>query len=114
MLSVARDFALEGFILKRADSRYQPGRRSRDWIKYVCRQRTSVVVGGWIPSRNNPEAVATVLMGAHDSTGNLVYCGHVGVFGLTTRLRRCTVPRSAANCSSTRSVTVCMIISPYG
>ena len=62
MLSVARDFALEGFILKRADSMYQLGRRSRDWIKHVCRQRTSVVVGEWIPPRKNPEAVATVLM----------------------------------------------------
>jgi len=87
MLSVAAEFSLEGFILKRSNSTYQPGRRSPDWIKYVRRERARVLLCGWIPSRSNPDVVATLLLGAYDRAGALTYCGHVGSFGLTTRLR---------------------------
>jgi ATP-dependent DNA ligase len=35
-------------VMKRADSTYQPGRRSKSWIKSVLRRRTAVVVCGFI------------------------------------------------------------------
>jgi bifunctional non-homologous end joining protein LigD len=88
MLSVASEFALEGFVVKRAASKYQPGGRSRDWIKHVRRERTNVVVGGWIPSRTQPGGAATLLLGGYDRVGNLTYCGHLSCFGLSSRLRR--------------------------
>jgi bifunctional non-homologous end joining protein LigD len=33
LLGIAQDFGLEGIVSKRLDAKYQPGVRSRDWIK---------------------------------------------------------------------------------
>ena len=49
MFDVARELALEGIVIKRASSTYQPGRRSAAWIKAVVRRRNPMVVGGFIP-----------------------------------------------------------------
>jgi ATP-dependent DNA ligase len=37
----------EGLIAKRADSLYQPGRRSGDWLKLKCVHEQELVIGGW-------------------------------------------------------------------
>jgi bifunctional non-homologous end joining protein LigD len=52
LLDVARELSLEGVVMKRADSTYQPGRRSKSWLKSVLRRRAAVVVAGWIPGAN--------------------------------------------------------------
>ena len=38
---------LEGIVSKRLTSRYRPGLRSKDWLKFAHRRRDSYVVGGW-------------------------------------------------------------------
>ncbi len=38
---------LEGIVSKRADSRYEPGRRSRDWLKVKTQGRQELVVAGY-------------------------------------------------------------------
>lgn len=47
----ARDHKLEGIVAKRADSRYEPGKRTGSWVKlrYNCRQQ--FVIGGYTPKR---------------------------------------------------------------
>jgi ATP-dependent DNA ligase len=46
-LGVAQQFALEGLIPKRLDSRYEAGRRSGAWIKVKLTQQQEFVIGGY-------------------------------------------------------------------
>jgi bifunctional non-homologous end joining protein LigD len=85
MFDVVRDMGLEGLVCKRASSTYQPGRRSNAWIKSVVRHRAPMVVGGWVPVRTGN--IGSLLVGAHDVDGRLLYCGHVG-FGFNAQTRR--------------------------
>ena len=46
---VSERFGLEGVVAKRLDSPYEPGRRSRSWLKLKNTTRQEFVVGGWMP-----------------------------------------------------------------
>lgn len=105
LLEVTTDLALEGVVCKRAASTYQPGRRSRSWVKTVIRRQAPLVVAGWVPGRANP--VGALLVGGHDSDGRLVYCGAVssGLSRLAKRtiheqLLLLEVPASPLACQS--------------
>ncbi|MEU6125363.1 non-homologous end-joining DNA ligase [Streptomyces sp. NPDC047123] len=78
----ARDFTraqgLEGIVLKRLDSVYEPGVRSRSWIKVRHVRTVDVVIGGWVPVRGRPGGPpGAVLVGAFEG-GGLEYLGSVG------------------------------------
>ena len=52
-----------------------------------------MVVGGFIPGGGrHTGGIGTLLVGAHNDTGELVYAGHVGT-GLSDRLRRTLLVR---------------------
>jgi bifunctional non-homologous end joining protein LigD len=68
---------LEGILSKRRASRYQPGRRSRDWVKRAHRTSSTVVVGGWRPQVGGTD-LAALLVGAPQPDGTLRYLGRVG------------------------------------
>nr|WP_280186824.1 MULTISPECIES: non-homologous end-joining DNA ligase [Nocardia] len=88
MLSVAREHGLEGIMSKRLDSTYQPGRRSRLWIKSPLRRTSDVVVAGWISSRSGgQDSIGSLILGAYDADSTFTYIGHVGT-GFTARMRR--------------------------
>ncbi|MGW4351088.1 non-homologous end-joining DNA ligase [Nocardia sp. NPDC004582] len=88
LLEVAREHRIEGIVSKRTDSVYLPGRRSPAWIKTPLRQRTEVVVAGWTPGAGGfGTTFGSLIMGAHDETGRLVYLGNVGT-GFTQAARR--------------------------
>lgn len=78
-----RENGLEGVVSKRLSSRYHPGRRSSDWLKFPHRATDSVVVGGWRPETTNATRLGAVLVGRPSATG-LRYLGRVGS-GLTGR-----------------------------
>lgn len=85
LLAVARRHALEGLIAKRTDSPYQPGRRSRLWIKRALFATQEAVIGGWQPGGGHRAGtIGSLLLGAHDADGALRYVGHVGS-GFTER-----------------------------
>jgi bifunctional non-homologous end joining protein LigD len=85
LLEVARRHGLEGVVAKRASSRYQPGRRSSDWIKTPLRDTLDVLIGAWIPLTGQTE-LGALLVGAYDAGGSLIYLGHVGTgFNAATR-----------------------------
>ncbi|TCO55716.1 hypothetical protein [Actinocrispum wychmicini] len=66
-------------MAKRTSSLYQPGARSRDWIKTTFRSTTEVVVGGWtFGSGTRAGRIGALLVRAHDDAGQLVYLGKVG------------------------------------
>ena len=55
LLEAAKRQGLEGVIAKRGDSRYQPGRRSRDWLKVKTHGRQEFVVAGYTRGKGTRE-----------------------------------------------------------
>ncbi len=69
---------LEGVVAKRLTSTYQPGRRSRAWVKVKHEHRQELVVGGWRPGTGaRTGQVGALLVGYHDASG-LRCAGGVG------------------------------------
>jgi bifunctional non-homologous end joining protein LigD len=69
---------IEGMIGKRADSTYQPGRRSPDWVKVKAWQTQSCVIAGWTGGRGRrTEQLGALILGVYDGA-DLVHCGQVG------------------------------------
>jgi bifunctional non-homologous end joining protein LigD len=68
---------LEGIVSKRLSSRYRPGQRSKDWLKFAHRRRESYVVGGWRPETDSKDRLGAVLIG-EPVVGGLRYRGRVG------------------------------------
>ena len=77
MLDNARKQGWEGIIAKRIDSRYEPGNRSREWLKLKIEFRQEFVVGGYTEPRNSREHIGAILLGYFDQ-GRLIYAGHTG------------------------------------
>ncbi len=68
---------LEGIVSKRLTSRYRPGLRSKDWLKFAHRRRESYVVGGWRRETDSQDRLGAVLVG-QPTNGGLLYRGRVG------------------------------------
>lgn len=68
---------LEGILSKRLSSRYQPGVRTRHWLKFPHRRRSSYVVGGWRLETDSADRLGALLVGEPTPRG-LVYRGRVG------------------------------------
>jgi len=101
-LATSLERNLEGVVAKRRDSRYEPGRRSRSWVKVKHVRTQEVVVGGWRPGEGRRAGgIGSLLMGVPGPDG-LDYVGHVGtgfsdavlddLAGRLTPLRRTTSP----------------------
>jgi bifunctional non-homologous end joining protein LigD len=60
-----QSLGLEGFVLKRRDSPYLPGRRSPAWAKVKLVRRREFVVGGWLEGRGG--AVGSLALGVWDT-----------------------------------------------
>jgi bifunctional non-homologous end joining protein LigD len=78
IIAVSRQFGLEGVMAKRLDSVYEPGKRSRAWLKLKNRARQEFVVGGWQPGeKGRTGSIGSLLVGYYDGE-DLVYAGKVG------------------------------------
>ena len=87
VLDTAAEYGLHGVVAKRADSTYQPGRRSRSWVETAVRRCQEVVIGGWVPSKRGPAGtLGSLLVGVPTERG-LRYVGQVGT-GLGSATRR--------------------------
>lgn len=75
---------VEGVVAKRRVSPYQPGIRSRDWIKAVHRTETDAVVIGWRPESGGRSRVGALVV-AEAQDGQLRYVGSAGS-GMTQTL----------------------------
>jgi bifunctional non-homologous end joining protein LigD len=78
LYEVAEEQGLEGVVSKRADSRYHPGRRTRDWLKTKTHGNDEFVVVGWTKgqgSRSN--AFGSLVLGEYRD-GGLHWVGNVG------------------------------------
>lgn len=77
MLEKARRQGWEGIIAKRIGSPYEPGVRSRNWLKLKIEFREEFVVGGYTEPRNSREHIGALLLGYFDK-GRFIYAGHTG------------------------------------
>lgn len=78
---------LEGIMAKRVNSRYEPGRRSHDWIKFKPRLRQEFVIGGWIEGQGSRSSgIGSLLVGYYDRE-QFHYAGRAGS-GLTVDTQR--------------------------
>jgi len=87
VMTAAREQGLEGVVAKRLGSVYQPGRRSRAWVKTPIRHTAEVIIAGWSPNTNNPNVLGSLMLAGHNEAGELVYLGDVGT-GFTETARR--------------------------
>ncbi|MFO7257421.1 MAG: non-homologous end-joining DNA ligase [Bacteroidota bacterium] len=74
---------LEGMIAKKKDSRYQPGKRSADWLKIKNIHTQEAVIVGFTDPKGSRQYFGSLLLAVHDK-GKLVSIGNVGT-GFTTR-----------------------------
>jgi bifunctional non-homologous end joining protein LigD len=77
---------LEGIMAKRLDSRYQPGKRSPDWLKLKTVHRQEAVIVGWTEPRAGRQYFGSLVLAVHRD-GRLSYAGHVGTGFSDTDLR---------------------------
>jgi bifunctional non-homologous end joining protein LigD len=77
-LARARELGVEGIVAKRLTSRYEPGRRSKDWIKVKNTATQEVVLGGWRPGKGNRAGTIGSLLLGLPSPDGLRYAGQVG------------------------------------
>lgn len=77
MLERAARSGWEGIIAKRIDAPYQPGVRTRDWVKLKVVHEQELVVGGWTEPRASREHLGALLLG-YWKDGELIYAGHTG------------------------------------
>jgi bifunctional non-homologous end joining protein LigD len=83
LLQATFDQGLEGIVSKERSSRYEFGARSRHWLKFAHRRRTSWVIGGWRYETDSTSRLGAVLVGEPTASG-VVYRGRVGS-GITGR-----------------------------
>jgi len=78
LLAAAKERRLEGVMGKRLDSRYQPGRRSRDWLKFKAHAEQEFVVAGYTRGQGRREgSFGALVLGAYEG-GELGWVGNVG------------------------------------
>src|SRR5207248_4214479 len=68
-----RRLGLEGVVAKRRSSIYQPGKRTRAWVKVKFNRRQEFVVGGFKPNATNFDSL---LVGYYDRR-DLYFAGKV-------------------------------------
>ena len=95
LLEATAKQGLEGVVAKRLDSRYEPGRRSGNWLKIKNTLRQELVIAGWIPGEGRrTDRIGALLVGYYED-GKLRYAGRVGT-GFTEKtledLRKRLVP----------------------
>jgi bifunctional non-homologous end joining protein LigD len=79
LLAASAEQHLEGVVAKRLSSIYQPGARSRDWLKVKTLARQELVVGGWMPGKGKrQQSIGALLLGVYEPGGVLRYAGRVG------------------------------------
>ena len=82
LLAATKAADLEGVIAKKADAPYQPGIRSRYWVKAKNLTIDEFVIGGWVPGDGRREGhIGALLLGIAESDepgAPLRWAGKVG------------------------------------
>ena len=84
--AAAREQELEGIVAKLRRSPYEPGRRSKSWLKLKVRREQEVVVVGWLPGQGSHADLGSLILAVR-SGDRWAHAGQVGS-GLGARTRR--------------------------
>ena len=85
-VEAARQQELEGVVAKLRRSPYEPGRRSKSWLKIKLRREQEVVVAGWLEGQGSHRDLGSLIVAVHDGD-RLRHAGQVGS-GIDTKTRR--------------------------
>jgi bifunctional non-homologous end joining protein LigD len=80
----ARKINLEGIIAKKADSKYYPGKRSKEWLKIKNVNVDDFKIIGWTDPKSSRQYFGALLL-AREVDDELVYAGEVGT-GFTNEI----------------------------
>jgi bifunctional non-homologous end joining protein LigD len=78
LYGAAVEESLEGIIAKKTDSRYQPGKRTRDWLKIKTHGRQEFVIAGYTKGQGRRSGRLGSLVLAVNRGGELHYAGNCG------------------------------------
>jgi bifunctional non-homologous end joining protein LigD len=78
LLEAAAANHLEGVIAKKADSRYEPGRRSRNWLKVKTHGRQEFIIAGYTRGKGRRSKSLGSLVLAVNRGKGLEYVGNCG------------------------------------
>ena len=78
LLAAAKQQRLEGIMAKRLDSKYLPGRRTRDWLKIKTHSEQEFVVVGYTKGTGRRASSFGALVLGYYVSNELVYAGNVG------------------------------------
>jgi bifunctional non-homologous end joining protein LigD len=92
---------LEGVIAKRADSRYESGRRSRSWIKLKAPRHARLAIAGWTGGKGSRARMGALLLAGRRGE-EWIYSGSAGsgldektIDALLPRLEAARLPKPA-------------------
>jgi bifunctional non-homologous end joining protein LigD len=78
LLAAAEERRLEGIMGKRLDSRYLPGKRTRDWLKFKTHGEQEFVIAGYTAGKGRREgSFGSLVLGVYEDEG-LRWVGNVG------------------------------------
>ena len=83
---VAKKIELEGIIAKKADSKYYPGQRSKEWLKIKTGKRQEVIIGGYTHNEDSSKLFSSLQVGVFEN-GKLQYTGKIGT-GFSDKLQK--------------------------
>jgi len=78
LYEAAKQQGLEGIMAKRLDSRYIPGRRTRDWLKIKTHGEQEFVIAGYTKGTGRRASSFGSLVLGYYRGNELVYAGNVG------------------------------------
>lgn len=78
LLAATKELGIEGIVAKRLDSRYDPGRRTTQWVKIKNVTQQDVVIGGFTPGEGGRSSAFGALALGVMEDDRLVYAGKVG------------------------------------
>jgi bifunctional non-homologous end joining protein LigD len=78
---------MEGIIAKRADSTYNEGSRSNDWLKIKFHKNGEAVIAGYTEPKGSRKHFGAIILGRFNRAGELIYIGHAGTGFNESRLK---------------------------
>ena len=84
--SLAEQLKLEGIFAKKSNSIYNPGNRSKDWLKIKTEKRQEFVIGGYTRNENTSKFFSALLVGLYEN-GEFHFVTPVGT-GFNTNIQR--------------------------
>lgn len=86
LIALAGKMGLEGIVAKKARSKYQPGQRTKDWLKIKTIKAQEVIIGGYTRNENSAKLFSALLVGLYRD-GKFVFSGPVGT-GFTAKVQK--------------------------